>query len=821
MFDSSNWFNIFERSVLWEHKHHCANVRGQQYPFAGFIQIHLEEYEHQQGSSKALSRLKNIYMLYPNSSVAERRRYLEETQGLLAVLKKPGKVKAVVSEQIRQAVATEKPTDWRDTPVDQLRGVGPVMRQHLARVGITTIGGLLTYYPRKHIDYSKCQRIRQLKAGEHASIWGIIYRTESYKLPGKDRLTVISVTVRDSSGSLKVNWFFRGTNHHLQQQYKKRFPAGAQVLMSGLVKYDKYTKKLTLEKPEAEVFAEVEDLESLNSQQLLHVGRIVPIYPLTDGLNGKWLRQAMRAALEQWLPKHQEILPPALLQAYGLLSWPAAIAEYHFPSDPQKLAQARNRLVFEELLLTQLAMRYKRKQREQLEDPLPFNANGLGEARLLHRFLASLPFQLTGAQKRVYEEIHQDLLRPEPMSRLVQGDVGSGKTVVAILSLLMALENGYQGALMAPTEILAEQHYHKMMQWLLPLGVQVELLLGSQGVKVRRQARERLLNGEAALAVGTHALIQEGVVFRNLGLAIIDEQHRFGVKQRMMLKEKGQNPEVLTMTATPIPRTLAHALYADLDVSIIDELPPGRQPIDTRFLRGHGRYRQVWDLMRAELTAGRQCYVVFPLVEESEKLDLKAAVSEYERYQQELFPEFRVGLLHGKMKSQEKEATMRAFVRHDLDILVATTVIEVGVDVPNASVMVIEHAERFGLAQLHQLRGRVGRGTEHSYCLLLADKPSEQVQERLAFFTENADGFKIAEKDLEMRGPGEFMGTRQSGIPDLVLTDLAHDTAQLEMARTCAAEILDSDPALEQFQHQGLRRDMWRFFRDHMDFLDA
>jgi ATP-dependent DNA helicase RecG len=390
---------------------------------------------------------------------------------------------------------------------------------------------------------------------------------------------------------------------------------------------------------------------------------------------------------------------------------------------------------------------------------------------------------------------------------------------VAVLALLEAIEAGFQGALMAPTEILAEQHFHKIFPWLLALGLQTELLIGSQGSRERRDALARLASGEAALAIGTHALIQEGVNFARLGLIIIDEQHRFGVRQRALLRAKGQQPEVLTMTATPIPRTLALSFYGDLDVSLIDELPPGRKPVETRLVRGSQQRDNLYKLMRSEISAGRQCYVVFPLVEESEKLDLKAATVEYEIFKNQLFPEFRVGLLHGKLKGEVKDQIMRAFVAHELDILIATTVIEVGVDVPNATVMVIEHAERFGLAQLHQLRGRVGRGAERSYCLLATEKLAELARERLDIFTRTQNGFVIAEQDLRLRGPGEFLGTRQSGLPDLVLTDLAADTEWLEIAREEAAALIAADPELGGSPL--LKQELLRFFSRHLTTLEA
>lgn len=815
--ERGQWFSLAERSLIAEEKQQFCNLKGRKYFFADFMLQHLRSFPPSPEHSRVLGRLQNIYNLYPLSSVAERRMYITETRTLLEHLRgQSGGVAEVVRQRIRQEMAAHDGNDWRDQPVQFVKGVGPKMAEQLARVDIHTIGDLLHYYPRKHLDYSQCTRIRDLKVGETATVMGYIVGTSSYAPPGKEGLTIIKVNVRDSSGQLTLSWFAKGGNKYLRGQYEKRFPEGSQILLSGIGKWDKYSKRITLDRVESEVLGDLEDLESLGSKNKssLHLGRLVPVYPLSEGLNIKFLRRAIHAALSTYGAKIDDPFPAALRTRLALMSLGEALHAFHFPQNGESLAQARRRLVFQELFMTQLGLGYKRKQRERYETGIAFAREG----HLRDPFLAQLPFKLTGAQQRVYEEIMRDLDRPEPMSRLVQGDVGSGKTVVAVLALLRAVENGYQGALMAPTEILAEQHYHKLLEWLYALGLRTELLIGGQGAKTRREALARLASGEAHVAVGTHALIQQGVTFHKLGLAVIDEQHRFGVKQRAELKRKGLNPEILTMTATPIPRTLALSLYGDLDVSLIDELPPGRKPIATQLAKGRQR-EQVWQLMRHELEAGRQCYVVFPLVEESEKMDLKAATVEFENYRTHLFPQFRVGLLHGKMKGTDKDQIMRAFVRHELDILIATTVIEVGVDVPNASVMVIEHAERFGLAQLHQLRGRVGRGADKAYCFLLADKLSELAQERLKIFTQTTNGFIIAEQDLRLRGPGEFLGTRQSGMPDLVLTNLSEDTALLELAREEALGLLNSDSELKH--HLLLKQELFRFFRRHMGFLEA
>ncbi|MGV3523214.1 MAG: ATP-dependent DNA helicase RecG [Candidatus Sericytochromatia bacterium] len=814
----TEWLTLLERSLRVEEKEQFRNVKGREYFFADFMLQQFERHRGEPRHSQIYARLKNIYTLYPMAAVAERREFVAETWKHLDTLRVSSRPERVTTQRIKAEMARQPAVnDWREVPVQFVKGVGPKLGEKLAAVGVATVGDLLHYFPRKHLDYSRCTRIRDLEVGQLATVWGSVYQVSSFTPPGKQGLFILKLTVRDESGRLQISFFHRG-NAFMRKQFESRFPVGAQVLMSGTVKWDRFLKGLTLDAPECEVLGDTEDSDSFETPGAtsLHVGRIVPIYPLTEGLNVKWVRKAIFHALQAYQDKITDPLPRSLLQRRGLFPLAQAYREYHYPSDEDRLEQARQRLVFNELLLTQLGLQYRRKQRELHEPGVALASAG----KLVQAFLEQLPFALTGAQQRVWGEILSDLRRPEPMGRLVQGDVGSGKTVVAVLALLEAVESGFQGALMAPTEILAEQHFQKMYQWLLPLGVQAELLVGGQGAKERRAVLARLASGEAQVAIGTHALIQDAVQFHKLGLVVIDEQHRFGVKQRSILRDKGQHPEVLSMTATPIPRTLALTLYGDLEVSQIDELPPGRQPVDTQLIRGAQR-EQLWDLMRQELDAGRQAYLVFPLVEESEKMDLKAATVEYVQLSEQIFPDRRVGLLHGQMKGSDKDAIMRSFVRHELDILVSTTVIEVGVDVPNASVMVIEHAERFGLAQLHQLRGRVGRGADKAYCFLVSDKLSELAKERLTLFTQTNDGFVIAEQDLRLRGPGEFLGTRQSGLPDLVLTDLVADTALLEMAREDAKTLIAADPELVQAEHAALKREMFRFFKRHTGVLEA
>ena len=568
------------------------------------------------------------------------------------------------------------------------------------------------------------------------------------------------------------------------ERIKSQFPVNAGIMLSGKVKRNNFDGKLTFDKPNYSIMTG-EFLEDKNSN--LNLARIVPIYTVCEDLSIKVLRRAIFNAINTYKNEIDNVLPDYIREKYGILDKKIAVEQIHFPESIELLEQARFSLIFEELFLIQLKLVRLREANSHNHSALALK---IKEKGLVRKFIDTLPFELTGGQKKAVNEILNDLNSDIPMARLLQGDVGSGKTVVATIMLLAGVENGYQGALMAPTEILAQQHYNNLQQWLTPLGVSVGLFLGSQGKKVREKFRTDLRNGQMNIAVGTHALIQEDVDFNNLGAIVVDEQHRFGVKQRNILKKKSQNPQMLTMTATPIPRTLALTVHGDLDLTIIDELPKGRKPIKTSLVTSH---RGVYDLIKKEIESGRQAYVVYPLIEESETLSAKAATIEAERLQNEVFPQFKIGLLHGKLKNDEKEQVMADFKNKKYDILVSTTVVEVGVDVPNATVMLIENAERFGLSQLHQLRGRVGRNDLQSYCILHTSTKSQETKERLNIMTQTNDGFVIAEKDLQLRGPGEFLGTRQSGLPDLIISDIVRDAKILEMARNEAIDFVKTN----------------------------
>ncbi|MBC7475484.1 MAG: ATP-dependent DNA helicase RecG, partial [Candidatus Sericytochromatia bacterium] len=793
------------KAVAYERKQGFCDAQGNKFNFSEFIKnetkILLEKIDNP-NKKTLLKEIEKTFDSYPEASIFERKNKIKSLYDYIEHLEKNQPLnKPIIKDTTKSYDSTLKQTNkiddknltWEERPVQFIKGIGPKLAENLASAGIINIKDLFRHYPRKHLDYANRTQIKNCKIGQLVTIWGSIKDVNCFTPPNNKNITILSITVSDSTGKVKSSWFYGGANKYMQEQYKRRFPIGAQVLLSGEIKLDKYTKSFAIDKPEVEVLGNV-DIDEVDS---IHTNRIVPVYPLVEGLNLKWLRKTIKIALDTYSNEIEDHLPKWLKEQFNLFDLATSIREFHFPTDMDILEKARHRLVFDELFYMQLGFAYRRKQEQLHVDGIVFENTGT----YVNQFLANLPFKLTKAQENVFKEITKDLGSPKPMSRLVQGDVGSGKTIVALLALLIAVQNGYQGAIMAPTEILAEQHFRKFKEWLEPLGLKVDFLVGSQTKKNRREVLDNLLSGATHVTVGTHALIQEEVNFKNLGLVVVDEQHRFGVVQRATLRGKGKNTEILTMTATPIPRTLALSLHGDLDISVIDELPPGRTPVKTVLIKGKGREKG-WELIRDEVKKGRQAYVVFPLIEESEKLTAKAATVEAEKLQQKIFPELKIGLLHGQMKNSQKDEIMQQFVKHQIDILVSTTVIEVGVDVPNATVMVIENAERFGLSQLHQLRGRVGRGSDKSFCLLVSDKPGEISEKRLEIMTKTNDGFIIAEQDLKIRGPGEFLGTRQSGLPDFLLADLVRDTAILEEARNAARLVIEKDNELNFKEHK-------------------
>lgn len=765
-----------KKAIEIEIQYRYIDIHGKTQAFSSFIKNEAKKYYKLSKKNPKWAVIAEAFEHYPFAGLNERRKSIDN---LIRVLKSETNPKPSKSEISN---APELTKSAKDTDVMYMKGVGPKIAYKLNKLGIYTVQDLMLYFPKKHIDYSSRTLIRDLKEGETTTVFGYIKSVSAFNTQKK--LSVVKVTVADESGRLDLSFFQAKSNRFMLERTKSQFPINAGIMLSGKVKRNNYDGKLTFDKPTYSIMTG-EFLEDKNSN--LNIARIVPIYTVCEDLSIKVLRRAIFNAIQKYKDEIENVIPDFMREKIGLLDKKAAVEQIHFPESQELLEQARFSLIFEELFLIQLKMVRIREQNSHNHSALALK---IKEKGLVKEFIDNLPFELTGAQKKAVNEILNDLNSDVPMARLLQGDVGSGKTVVATIMLLAGVENGYQGALMAPTEILAQQHYNNLQQWLSPMGISVGLFLGSQGKKIREKFRTDLRNGQMNIAVGTHALIQEDVDFNNLGAIVVDEQHRFGVKQRNVLKKKSQNPQMLTMTATPIPRTLALTVHGDLDLTIIDELPKGRKPIKTALVTSH---RGVYELIQSEIDAGRQAYVVYPLIEESETLSAKAATIEAERLQKEVFPQYKIGLLHGKLKNDEKEQVMKDFKDKKYDILVSTTVVEVGVDVPNATVMLIENAERFGLSQLHQLRGRVGRNSLQSYCILHTSTKSQETRERLNIMTQTNDGFVIAEKDLQLRGPGEFLGTRQSGLPDLIISDIVRDAKILEMARNEAIDFVKTN----------------------------
>lgn len=696
------------------------------------------------------------------------------------------------SPRVREALPGGAPVAL-SAPVTVIPGIGPRRARRLERLGIRTLEDLFYHFPRRYDDYAQLKPIRQLRYGEQATVLGTVERVGVRELKG-GKLKVVEAFIGDGSGVIRATWFN-------QPWIAEQLSPGKAVALAGRI--DQYLGRLVLTNPEWEELDE----------DLLHTGRIVPVYPLTAQITQRWLRTLMAQVIPAWTPRVPDPLPPTVRQEAGLLDLSTALLQMHFPDSWEMLEAARTRLAFEEIFYLQLGV-LQQKRRWQSRPGRVFTVSDAW----LEEQTARLPFQLTGAQQRALAEIRRDLASGYPMNRLLQGDVGSGKTVVAALAMAMVTREGAQAALMAPTAILAEQHYRSLLR-LLTEGEQaplrpeeIRLLVGSTPNGERRAILEDLAAGKVKILVGTHALIEEPVQFADLQLAVIDEQHRFGVRQRGALRRKGENPHLLVMTATPIPRSLALTVYGDLDLTVMDEMPPGRKPVRTYLLFPKERER-AYRLIRREVERGHQAFIIYPLIEESEALaHTPSAVEAHRRLQKEVFPDLKVGLLHGKMRDEEKDEVMRRFRDGEYHILVSTAVVEVGVDVPNATVMVIEGANRFGLAQLHQFRGRVGRGGDEAYCLLIPETENAAAEnERLRAMVEISDGFRLAEKDLQQRGPGEFLGTRQSGY-DVSFLRLANmlDVRLIEKARTLAQRLLEQDPDLQAPEHRLLAETLAR-----------
>jgi ATP-dependent DNA helicase RecG len=677
--------------------------------------------------------------------------------------------------------------------VQKMKGISAKRAEALATVGITSIQDLLEYTPRRHLDRSMFLPINKLEENTEATVMGdIIEKKKVFR--GKRRLIV---SIHDGKGILEGVWF------NQVEIFDKIFEKRQTVAFSGKITRFKTWQMVH---PDFDIIGDNRDK--------LHTGQIIPIYPGSEalrkaGLNSYSFRRIISDALKEYQRNIAEILPAVLIKKYKLLSRAVAFRQMHFPESAEKLKQVFRRFKYEELFFLELLMALRKHFYQTPAKAVQMDIDNA----LIRKVVDSFPFQLTGAQREVLKEIYQDLRGGHPMNRLLQGDVGSGKTVVALVTMLMAISSGYQAALMAPTEILAQQHYFNVTD-LVKVPLNIEFLIGSLSPNEKEQIHRKIAKGEIDLVIGTHALIQESVQFRKLGLVIVDEQHRFGVMQRAELIKKGLNPHVLVMTATPIPRSLALTLYGDLDVSIINELPPGRQQLRT-FWRKEGKLNLIHEFIRQKVGDHQQVYIIYPLIEESEKMDLKAATDAYHYLKRDVFPEFKLALLHGRLKMEEKAKIMGDFKQRKVHILISTTVIEVGVDIPNATIMVIEHAERFGLSQLHQLRGRVGRGEQESFCILVTPEDINEIaQRRMKVLEKSNDGFFIADEDLRLRGSGEFFGTRQHGMPDLSFADLIADKNIVQTARKDAFEIVRKDPRLLNIKHQMAKEYFVQKFRE-------
>jgi ATP-dependent DNA helicase RecG len=686
------------------------------------------------------------------------------------------------------APAPDGPPPGYDAPLTIVQGIGPKSAGNLERLGLRTLGDLLWHLPRRYDDYSQLKTISRLWYGEEVTVIATVEEIHVRPVRG-GKMKLIEAVVSDGTGALRATWFN-------QPWIAEQLRPGHPVVLAG--KVEQYLGRLTLNNPEYEAV----------ERQQLHTNRIVPVYPLTAGVTGKWLRRVISSVVARMAPRLPDPLPESVRRSAGVMPLGQALQQVHFPDGWEHLRRAQDRLAFEEMLLLQLGVLRQRGEWESLTaEPFPIEDSGL------EAFIAGLPYALTAAQQRALGDLRADLAGTRPMNRLLQGDVGSGKTVLAAAALAIVSGHQAQAAVLAPTSILAEQHLNTLRALLAGAGLEPEsirLLIGATPEAEKAEIRRGLQEGGVRVVVGTHALLEDPVSFARLGLAVIDEQHRFGVEQRAALRSKGRNPHLLVMTATPIPRSLALTLYGDLDLTLLDEMPPGRQPIETRLMLPVERSR-AQAFIRSQVEAGRQAYLIYPLVEGSEKVEAKAAVDEYERLQKEVFPGLRLGLLHGRMRPDEKESVMAAFREGTTPILVSTAVVEVGVDVPNATVMLIEGANRFGLSQLHQFRGRVGRGPHASYCLLIPDREDEAENERLKALESTQDGFRLAELDLELRGPGDFLGTRQSGFAELRTARLT-DVRLIEKARREAQRLFADDPALARPEHRLLAEAVDRFW---------
>ena len=699
------------------------------------------------------------------------------------------------------------------TPVRYFKGVGPKKGELLSKLGIETAEDILYYLPARYEDRSNLTAIKDLKVGEAQAVEGEVITCSSRI--AKSGMRFFQIAVTDGTGFVHATWF---NQPYLKDYFKK----AQRVILYGRVELH---DKLQIVQPEYEIL-QTDDTDSI------HIGRIVPIYSIVSGLAQRYIRTLADTAVSKYCRSLVEKLPTYILAREKLVDIKFAVRNIHFPASFANLEKAYRRIVFEEFFMLQLALALRKRRSKIDEEGLGHKVSG----ELIDSFKNSLPFELTEGQKKAIADISRDISSTKPMNRLLEGDVGSGKTVVAAYSLVLTVQNGFQGVIMAPTEVLARQHFIGLSELLMPLGINISLLVGGMSPETKKRVAEEIKDGKADIVVGTHSVIQESVQFKKLGLAVVDEQHKFGVTQRALLKKKGCNPHILVMTATPIPRTLALTVYGDLDISVIRELPKGRKPIETYWVEEEKR-KDAYNFVREEIEKGRQAYIICPQIDgkirnlkseirnksqfPNSKSNIKNAEEIFSYLKTEIFADYNVGLLHGRMSLKEKDKIMADFKNKKMDILVSTVVVEVGIDVPNATVMVVENAERFGLAQLHQLRGRVGRGAHESYVILLADPKTEEAAERIRTIENTLDGFQIAEADLNIRGPGEFFGTRQHGLPEIKFGNIIKDFDIMECARIEAFDLVARDPGLSEEHHRLLKENLFAKFKGKADLINV
>ncbi len=785
-----NWVRPLQRALTLETEFKFTNILGKEKYFNEFLNEsfsnlnHLELNNEFKLSFKAFSEK---YNLYKNLDINQRKRLVIDTRKLLLKLSKSVDFNKDNSFS-NYNYDTQNTKLSLTSDVSEINGIGKVNKEILNKLGIFDIKDLINYFPRTYLDYTNKEKIINIKPDNLYTCTASIKRFYMYKSKKNNNLSVMNLIVYDNTSSIKITKFFLGKRFRSFSFFasqKEKYKLGIKIAISGKVKLTEYGRSFV--DPQIEILN--------NNENINFTGKILPIYSLTDSLSNINFIKILKKVLS-CTKKFPDILDNKQLNSLSLLSLSESLVNIHLPVSQDYLQLSKKRLVFDELLLLQLNFLLKRRRRNKKI----IKSNNSVKKLLLDYFLEKLPFKLTDSQNKVLEEIKLDLNGINPMSRLLQGDVGSGKTIIAISSLLIMIEKGYQCAFMVPTEVLAEQHYKSLIKLTNSLFISVELLTGNTSEKKRKQIRRDLENGQVNVLVGTHALFEEKVIFNTLGLVIIDEQHRFGVSQRNRLLKKGENAHLLAMTATPIPRTLALSIYGDLDVSQITELPPGRLAVATKIV-SENNLSELFMIVEKEIENGKQAYVILPLIEESEKLNLNSAINIYQKLSEEVFKQFNVGLLHGKLNPNEKNKVLSLFSKNKINILVSTTVIEVGIDVPNASIMVIYNSERFGLSQLHQLRGRVGRDSYQSFCYLITSENNAQTSKRLRVLEESNDGFFVAEKDLELRGPGQILGYKQSGLPDFVLENLPQNKVLIDKARNEAINILRVDPNLENNQY--------------------